>query len=192
MGHGIDIKGECKHKKKWENCSDCSRVIFPSDEVIENGKTYRLVNTCDGLYFSYNWFIFCFFWSVGEHMHNKKGREIVSHINRALKEIYTFGIPIIKPGKNWNVSWGNDHTVQERLGIFVYHLNRFHVIASHCPDAIFTSDCCDENDDFCSTTYEATKKKYEDLVRKELNLQPRKHTQELTYAEVVKKSLVLF
>lgn len=124
MGYDINIVGICECRR---NVSNCKFVCHPDDEIADR--------SCLGFSFAYYHFIPI--WNIPEHMHNKKGSEVASHILRALKDLEKNGVDISRPDKGSEITF-------ER---FAYRLRKFLCYATHCINATFICDSCEEDEE---------------------------------------------
>ena len=95
-------------------------------------------------------------WYIRDDCHARRGDDIRNRTQKALMLLSQYDIvPGVPDMSNSSWGWGlcrrNGNEIQkklpiiDRLGVFAYHLKRFHDIAANYPNCFFIADC-DEND----------------------------------------------
>lgn len=99
-------------------------------------------------------------WYLRDDLHGRQGDDVAQRAEKAIDILKSYGIKIGIPDvTNPNWGWGNRNTSEkdkygmpkvedlppkERLGVFVYHLDRFGTLGNQYPNCFFIADCCDK------------------------------------------------
>jgi hypothetical protein len=136
--------------------------------LIENGIA-KFVRTSDTCYLSFNWSRLShicpkhFFegegkcpndkckkeyiklWYFRDDCHNRRGDDIKTRAEKALKVLGDYGISIEQVDFSKDVAWGNDLNPRGRLAAFAYQIDNFRKLGEKYGDHFFLGDCDFDN-----------------------------------------------